>query len=175
MKIYVANTTKHYHRFFYYVQEKGSRFFVDIPSGGQVMIPQDLSRTQVDYVLNQIQRYGGKDVSEVTEHTPDYSGLSYHVDQTVSEDQILTGHEAVVENAEVRSIEEVAKAASGLDIITRDGDNIQEKMRGKRRSKMTEVQIIQESADPNVNPDSLINSTFKITPEGREGRYKVAR
>jgi len=127
------------------------------------------------FVLEQIQRYGGKDVAQVTEHTPDYSGLSYTVDETVSEDEILIGHEAVVENAEVRAIEEVAKVASGLDIITRDGESIKEKMSGKRRSKMTEVQIIQESADPNANPDSLINSTFKITTEGRDGKYKVAR
>lgn len=175
MKLYIANTTKHYHRFFYLLQEKGTRFFVDIPSGGQIQIPHDLTKNQVDYVLKQLERYGGKDVSEVTEHTPNYSGLSYHVDKTVSEDEILIGHEATVENAEVRAIEEVAKVASGLDIITRDGESIQEKIRGKRRSKMTEVQIVQETADPNVSSDSLINSTFKITPEGREGKYKVAR
>lgn len=175
MKIYIANTTKHNHRFFYYTQVKGDRYFVDIPSGGQVQIPQDLTKTQVDYILKQIERYGGRDVSQVTEHTPNYSGLSYHVDQTVSEEEILIGHEAVIENAEVRAIEEVSKAASGLDIITRDGDNIQDKIRGKRRSKVTEVQIVQESADPNVSPDSLINTTFKVTPEGREGKYKVER
>ncbi len=175
MKIYLANTTKHHHRFFYYLQKAGNRFFVDIPSGGQRDLPQDMSKTQVDYVIKQIQQYGGRDVSQVTEHTPDYSGLAYHVDQTVTEDEILIGHEAVVENAEVRAIEEVGKVASGLDIITRDGESINEKLRGRRRSKMTEVQIMQESADPDISPDKLINSTFKITNEGREGSYKVAR
>lgn len=174
-KIFLANTTKQHYRFYYTIPTKKQNFTVEIPSGGQSEIPHDLSGVgELDSLIEQIERFGGRDVREVTEHTPDYSGLAYFIDHPIPKDKIIAGHEAVIENAEVRSIEEVAKAAQSFDIINREGDSVREKMEGRRKAKTVEVKIKQEIAPGSPIPANLVDTTFTITNEAREG-FKVER
>lgn len=172
-KLFIANTTKQNFRIYYTLPAHKKNYLVEIPSGGQTAVPHDLDGTgELDYVIEQIERLGGRSVVEVTEHTPDYCGLAYYIDKPVSEEKILQGHEAVVENAEVRSIEEVAKAAKGFDIINRDGEDVKEKLQGRRKAKAVEVQIKQESAPVGKTPP--IDTKFIVTNESHED-FKVQR
>ena len=165
-KLYIANTTKQHYRLYYTLPAHRKNYILEIPSGSQKEIPHDLVGVELDHVVDQIERLGGRSIREVTEHTPDYFGLAYFIDKPVPEEKILAGHEAVVENAEVRSIEEVSKAAKGFDIINRDGDDVKEKLQGRRKGKTVEVQIQQETPGDGTRPP--IDTKFIVTDKSHE-------
>lgn len=172
-KLFIANTTKQHFRIYYTLPAHKKNYVIEVPPGLQTQVPHSLDGVgELEYVIEQIEKLGGRNVAEVTEHTPDYCGIAWFLDKPISEEKILEGHEAVVENAEVRSIEEVAKAAKGFDIINRDGENVQEKLQGRRKGKTVEVQIHQESAPVADRPP--IDTTFTITDKSHED-FKVRR
>lgn len=165
-RLYIANTTKQHYRLYYTLPAHRKNYILEIPSGSQKEIPHDLVGVELDHVVDQIERLGGRSIREVTEHTPDYFGLAYFIDKPVPEEKILAGHEAVVENAEVRSIEEVSKAAKGFDIINRDGDDVKEKLQGRRKGKTVEVLIKQETSGDGTRPP--IDTKFIVTDKSHE-------
>ena len=171
-KLYIANTTKQHYRLYYTLPAHKKNYMIEIPSGGQNVVPHDLVGVEMDHVVEQIERLGGRSVREVTEHVADYSGLAYFIDEPVPEEKILAGHEAVVENAEVRSIEEVSKATKGFDIINRDGDDVKSKLQGRRKGKTVEVQIQQETPGDGSRPP--IDTKFIVTDKAHDD-FKVQR
>jgi hypothetical protein len=65
--LYVANVTQQTHVFHFRIPESLSPWQIDIRAGGQVKVPAPaggFNQTQRDYVIEQLQRYGGVKVDD---------------------------------------------------------------------------------------------------------------
>lgn len=88
MKLYVGNATSQHFDFHYRLPEKTKVFNRFIPMGEQVLITGDLSKPEVDAIVNQGAAYGMISVDEVDRRSSVYRGLCYAVDKPIASSKI---------------------------------------------------------------------------------------
>lgn len=155
-KIYIANTTRQHLRLPIRINEpeKGSKVIrFEIPSGQQLMIGSGFSEDQVADVISHLERFGGK--KSVSQKLNGFMGILYSVDKPISEDNIRTGHEAVIDASQKRSATESIRAAESFDTSTRENSG-----RGKRLARETQVVIERETpkkTGTGIDKEELMN------------------
>jgi hypothetical protein len=138
MTLYIANTTKQNWNHHFRVPEMKRPYFVQIPSGAQVQIERKFGPIAEDMIIEQLQKYGGRNANEVSGKLEAFPGIFYRQAKPIGEDEIVAGHDKVVENQEKRSAAEATRAALGFDASKRDRKN------KKRLVQTTEVEVIQD-------------------------------
>jgi hypothetical protein len=156
--IYIANTTKQNWNHHFRVLESNRPFFVQIPSGSQVSVGQSWSAAQTESVVGQLEKFGARQANETSRKLDRFTGLLY----PISENQIVSGHDAVVENQERRSAAEATKSALGFDAATRD------KRTKKRLASVTEVTVKQDTPRNEKPSGNEVNFSVAVTEDGRD-------
>ena len=173
IKVYIGNTTTQNLRFCYSLREYKENFFVNIPSGGQEIIPhRDLSADQVDYLIEQLHRYGARPVKEISDRIPGFSGITYSVDRVISVDKIDQGHEAVKTEAAERSMREVENAVRRADLTENRRNDGRNPSSSSRIARDVEVEI-EEKGDPMKPSKDPIKTRITVTPTARDKREVV--
>jgi hypothetical protein len=159
--LYIANATKQNWNHHYQVPEKERPFFVQIPSGSQVVLGQGWNASQIDSVVKQLERYGALHVNDLSQNIGKFPGLLYRTDKPISEDQILNGHAAVVDAQEKRAATEASRAALSFDASTRD------KRSRRRLAKTTEVSVQQDVPYGEKSHGDEVNFSLGVSEDGR--------
>lgn len=96
MELYIGNTTKKLQVFLY--RRPGSSrpndfMQMEIPPGGQNRIPlRDLTKEQIDAIVNHHAKYGLRSVEEITRtHRGRYIGMCYSIDKPVPLERLQIG------------------------------------------------------------------------------------
>jgi hypothetical protein len=90
MKMYVANLTKQVQSFCYRLPEGRSPRQQEIAIGGQTLLSGDLTKMEVDSIIEQHAKYGLVDVAEI-DRTKPFAGLCYSIDKPISVEKIRRG------------------------------------------------------------------------------------
>ncbi|MDE3023793.1 MAG: hypothetical protein KGI54_18410 [Pseudomonadota bacterium] len=158
--LYIANTTKQLQVFCFRAPETARASYVEIPSGQQVAIGQDWTRNQMDAVIQHLKLYGGRESSDVNQRLEHFTGLLYREGKAISENDIVTGHDAVVDMQEHRSAIEATRSAIAFD-------KANQKNR-KRLAKVTEV-TVEQDVPINAKPKGdEIRFSVEVSPEGKD-------
>lgn len=144
MSLYIANTTKQNWNHHFRVPEMTRPYFIQIPSGSQVKVDGRFSPESENAIIQQLEKYGGRKASDVSGKLEQFPGIFYRQTKPISEDEIVAGHEAVVDGQEKRAAAEATRAALGFDASKRD-------KKRRRNVQVTEVEVIQE-VPPNEKP-----------------------
>jgi hypothetical protein len=143
MILNIANDTKQNWVFHYRLRgDPGSMpgpFALEIPTGRQAQL--NLSNDDVFYVIEQLERHGGRDANDLQRPVGKHLGLLYRVQAVVTSDEIQIGHAHVVDTQERRSATEATKAALGFDRAANQMG------RGRRAAKVTQVEV-EQLVDP---------------------------
>jgi hypothetical protein len=137
---------------------------VIIPSGGQVEVGHGWTAEQTAYVIKQLLMQGGADAAQAHGKMQNFSGLLYRENDTVDVEEIVTAHDAMVAGQEERSAKQATRSALAFDRTVNP-------KRNERRSKVTGVEIIQQTA-PNQRPtgDEI---SFNLSVDPENGRSDV--
>lgn len=127
-RLYIANTTKQHHHFFYRLPEDSVPRGVMIKVGAQEQLPGDLSLENIERIIGQHERYGLKNWAGI-KNAKDFVGLCYSIDKPILVDHILT---AVEHNDDVldtaaddrREVEAAAVAGSIQNSMREVGVNV---------------------------------------------------
>jgi hypothetical protein len=91
-ELYIANVTKQHYHFAYRALERQGAVYQPVPIGGQTRIAPtgrtDLTREEIDYIVDQHRRYGLISVDEVEAVQGSFSGYLYSVGEPVSADKM---------------------------------------------------------------------------------------
>lgn len=155
--LYIANTTKQHYHLHFRVPEHSRPIRVDIESGRQEEIGHGWNPSQVESVIQQLENYGARKANAVNGKLEGFPGILYSTSKAVTESQIKSGHESVVESQERRSAEEAKKAAVAFDVVNREGG----KVKGKRKARVTEVEVKQDL--PRGQKPSKDDINFKLS------------
>ncbi len=158
MALYIANATKQNFRFQWRMPETTKIVHFDIPTGHQIRADEGLDSSQVDSLIQSMDRYGFKKVDDVS-RLKDFDGMLYGP-KALKEDDISLAHDAVIEKQEKRSAAESTKAALGLEKSSRDKKNPR-----TRLAKEVEVEVIQHVDQRNVTGDE-INMRLTVAADG---------
>ena len=145
MALYLINCTKQKLRFQCRLLDSNRVTCIEVHSGKQIRADKHPSESeasawaadQVRHVIEQMERYGFKDAAEVGRLGKEFIGIMYS-NRPVGEDEILIGHDALVEMQEHRAAKEATNSALSFDAISRDG-----KGNNARRAKKSEVSVEQ--------------------------------
>lgn len=159
--IYVANATKQLFRFMHRVPETGKVLMIDIPSGSQVPVGQGYNPQQMEAVINHLERFGGRSVSDSRINPDDFDGVLYSAGKPVTSDKIASSHEILVEKQEKRAATEATRSALSFDRATRD-------KRGNRQARVTEVTVEQDVPARTKPSGSEVNFSISVAPDGSE-------
>lgn len=162
MTVYVANTTKQHWHHHFRVLEMPRPFFVRIESGTQIAVGQGWNQQQTDHFIQQLEKYGARDAREVSGKLENFPGLFYSTSKPISEDQILAGHDAVVDAQERRSATEASRSALAFDVANREG----RKGRGKRLAKVSEVTVTQDVPRNEKPSGKEVNLSITVSEDG---------
>jgi|ERR1700744_1282027 len=161
MSINIANCTKQKLRYFYRAPETHKTMMVEIPSGHQSTIGHNFSSQQMEKVIQHMERHGFRPASQMSKLL-NFSGVFYRIDKPVTESQIHSGHDALVENQEYRSAQEVTRSALGFDSSTRDPRD-----RRRRLAKVTEVSVDQDIPKHQKPNGDEVHFSLSVDPNGR--------
>lgn len=152
-KLFICNTTKQKWHHSFRVPEMERLYFVEIPPGSQVEISHNLSAESHKAIVKHLELYGGRDASSVNGKLEDFPGLFYRFERPIGVDEILAGHDAVVETAEQRSAGAVFHSALANDAAHRDKT-------GHRLVSESEIEVTEQ-----VRPGQK--------PTGKEKKIKI--
>lgn len=161
--MYIANTTRQRMLLHLRLPEVAHPIPFDIASGTQVEVGPAFIAPQVDYVIKQLETYGGRDVASLDAHAlARFSGILYSVGKPVKSDRIREAHDHVLVAAQKRSRVELTRDALGLDAAVR------EKNPQKKRARRTRLQV-SLAADPQTsegkNPPTF---SVDVDPDGHD-------
>ncbi len=139
MPLYIGNTTKQTMVHCFRLPASDKTQMVTIESGRQEKVGDGWTSDQTDAVVKHLELFGARRSNETGMAMKGFTGLLYSVDKPISETQIISGHDAVVDNQELRSATEATRSALAFDRSTRA-----DKGRGKRLAKVTEVEVLQD-------------------------------
>jgi hypothetical protein len=160
MTLYIANTTRQNWNHHFRVPEMSRPYFVQIPAGRQVKVNENLGRDSEDAIIRQLLRYGGRNANEVSGRLEQFPGIFFRTDRAISESEIVSGHEAVLDHAERRSADEATRSALAFDAINRDSDTNQ------RLARETQVEIIQEVPKDQKRTGEEVNFSVSVAENG---------
>ena len=159
--IYVANTTKQDMDVHFRVIESTKLHFASIPSGSQKKLGDNWNNAQTENFIAQLEKYGAKNASMVSRNLEKFPGIFYRTDRPISESEIRGGHEAVVDHADKRAATELNRTALGADRAHRD------KRTNKRLSKVTSVEVVQDTPRNQSGADS-VHFSMEIAEGGND-------
>lgn len=162
MPIHIANCTKQNVRYFYRAPEQSQPKFIELPSGHQGIIGHGWSEQQMRSVISHMERHGFRPASESSSRLTEFTGVFYRIEKPVTENQIHTGHDALVEHQERVSAQEATRGALAFDGATRDPKN-----RKKRLARVTEVSVKQDVPPREKPTGNEVNFSLSVDPEGR--------
>lgn len=144
MPLYLINGTKQKIRFYCRRHEHPRPIVLEVESGCQIRAdkhhddPESMAWGQDDikYVIEQFERYGVRELSEVDRINGRFDGLLYSTKKPASEDAIITAHNALIESKEEISAQEATKSALAFDQAGRN-------KRGPRIAKEVAVEVSQ--------------------------------
>ncbi|GGA00414.1 hypothetical protein [Dyella caseinilytica] len=160
-KLYICNTTRQRWHHSFRVPEMKRLYYVRIPAGSQVEVDHNLGEAAHKAIISQLERYGGRDAASVNGKLEKFPGLFYKFDRPIPVDDIVAGHDAVLDHAERRSAGAVAASAMAIDAIQRDKT-------GQRLSSVTEVEVTEEVKPGNKPTGKEIKSKFIVSPDGSD-------
>ncbi len=165
--IYLSNPSRQHAEFWYRDPASGLMVRAEIPSGQQTVIGRsDWTPAHHAAVIEQIERFGGRDAAEAHGTMRRLNGLIYRVDGEISAAEIETAHESDIDERQRRSATQATRAALAAD---RAIGNLTPRSRGKR---VTEVAVEQEGMPgEKPAPDRV---TFNLTVDPVDGRSDVA-
>jgi hypothetical protein len=164
MSLYIANATKQNWRFWYRLPEAKDRQFIQIASGTQVMVGVQWTASETDYVVKELEKLGARPASDTNRKLDSGDGILYRLNKVISEDEIVEGHQAVVEHQQERAVNEAVKSAAAFDIASREGKSA----RGRRLAKVSEVSVKQDLPRGQRPTGNEVNFNLSVTPDGNE-------
>ncbi len=158
MKLYIANCTKQVMDFHYRAPEQQRPMMQTIPIGGQIQIYKDTTQSDLEHIIEQHQRYGLVQVSEI-DRTKAFIGACYQIDRPIDVEKIMRAAEHNDEVLTERGQEFRKEAAAALDgQISANSPNL----------TGLEVEIHEESK-PGDNTKK-ITETISVERDGRRSR-----
>jgi hypothetical protein len=168
MKLFLANTTKQHHQFYYRPPDWLQPKTVDIPAGTQMQIGGDMSSDQISFILKQHAPYGLTAAKDL-QRTAGYIGLVYSVDTPVKLEEFLSTFERNDHEINANAVEKRETAAAAIA----DGTSAALGIPVQR----VEVELVEESAKGGV---TTIAEGHEVVAEGvaprhpgRKGRRQV--
>ena len=162
MLIYIANCTKQNLRHCFRLPETGRNQMVSIPSGQQVKLGDGWTQSQINHIVKHMESFGFRNAKDVNGKIKNFDGVLYSIDKPVREEQIVDGHDQLVEHQEMRSAQEATRSALAFDAATTD------KRSRRRLAKVTEVSVTQD-VPPNAKPTgNEVNFSLSVTPEVKD-------
>lgn len=140
MKLIIANCTRSRFIFHARVPEHDKVRRVEVASGHQEFFPGDLNEEQLKSVVNQLERYGGRNRPEIRGKLKDFTGIAYSLNKPLSESEIVSANEAQLDNAQNRSVAQATNSALAADRAFRD-----KKSPKKRTVKSVSVEVLERS------------------------------
>lgn len=160
MTLYIANTTKQHWNHSFRVPEMNRPVFVRIESGTQIELGKNWGSEQTECIIRQLEKFGARRASEVSGKLENFPGIFYS-HRVISEDDIVAGHEAVVDGQERRSASEATRSALAFDVATRD-----KKGKGRRLAKVTEVEVRQDIPRNEKPTGKEVNLSISVSEDG---------
>lgn len=167
MKLFICNSTRQKWHASFRVPESRKPYFVVIPPGGQVQADPNLGPDWLNAIVEHIERYGGKEASQVSGKLSEFSGYFYRWEKPVAIDDIYVGHEAVNDNAQERAAGAAVNTAMAFDMSKRDKT-------GQRLAVETEIDVTQEIPAGQKPTGKEIKSKIAVTPDGSD-KVKLPR
>lgn len=161
--IYLANTTKQNWNHCYRAPETNRAQMVQIPSGRQAEIGEHWSASQTEAVIRELEKFGARPAVDANGKLDKFPGLLYSTTKPIKEDQIVSGHDAVVEMQEKRSAEEAVNSAKAFDTTTRAN-----KGRGKRLAKVTAVEVKQDLPRGKKPSGEEVDFSMTVSEDGTD-------
>lgn len=173
MTLYVSNPSRQQVEFHFrtaITKDTSGPHVVIIPSGAQVDIGHGWTQEQTAYVIKQIMHNGGAQAAEAHGRMGKFTGLLYRENQPVDEDEILTAHDAVMKDANDRSVRQVTNSALAFDRVANKGGG----RRGNNRlAKVTGVEISQELEPHQRRTGDEVDFSLTVDPDAPSGGIKV--
>ena len=159
MRLYVANATPQNHVFMYRLPEKTGEYQLSIPPGSQVRLPQELSKPDIDSIIEQRARYGFVE-ARTARSFRQFSALCYSVDKPVVHEAI---HGLILHNQDVlvERGKEIRRAA-GVAIH----QNIEEQM---FRTQMPDRLVAVEATAQEDSREPEFAEGVRVSSEVTEG------
>ena len=161
MAIYIANCSKQHLRLILRQPETGRSVMIEIPSGRQHPLMDDWTVTHQDYIISELERFKAVPASQVNRKMVDFDGTVYSTTKPISETQIISAHEAVVDHQERRSAKEATRSALAFDQTTRS-------KQGKRLASVTEVEVIEDTDPKEKKSKKRMSMKVSVDPKGQE-------
>jgi hypothetical protein len=160
--IYLANPSFQNHHFHFREPVNGLVNVIEIERGGQQgPIGHGWTTEQQRKVIEQLERYGARNASDVHGKLTRFSGLLYSDVRIISEDEILAGHEAELETRGERSAMAATKGALAFDRTART------RTRERPSAMATKVEVRQDIMPGSRPTGNEVEFDIEVTPEGR--------
>lgn len=176
MKLYVANCTKQHQTFVYRTLGQTGVKQQPIHIGQQIMVTgrDDLTKREIDYILEQHRRYGIIAVDEINRVKP-YAGMCYSVDKPIQIEAIMSAldHNQFVLAERGAKMREEASVAVHNQIER----NLSENPEMNTRLRETETTVIEEDKPGHEQPKMAEGVVVSRDDERLEerGRQRKAR
>jgi hypothetical protein len=159
--LFIANTSKQHHHFYYRLPEDPVARFEEIRVGTQARIGGDLTHEAIQRIIKQHENYGLRAESEL-KNAKGYVGLCYSIDKPVKLDSLYSTFEnndvALNDRAEDRREDSAAAIASAItDTMASAGGAVHR----------TEVEVVEETRGGTPK----VASGYEVTAEGTEPRH----
>lgn len=156
MRFYVANATHHVASFAYRIVGNTRIRTLPIQMGAQIILPDDLTTDDVNYIIEQHQQYGFVAFDKVAD-VKTFTGMCYSIDKQIPSmriEQLFTiNREHLVEEGR-KNRQEAAVAANNAF------DNALENEGGGLRKMTFEVH-----EEGNGGPDGILDETVTVDPQ----------
>jgi len=163
MSLYIGNTTKQTMVHCFRLPESHKMNALSIESGHQEKIGDGWTSDQTDAVIQHLELYGARRSNETGMSMKGFTGLLYSVDKPITETQIVSGHDAVVDTQELRSATEATRSALAFDRSTRAN-----KGKGKRLAKVTEVEVVEDIQGNQKPTGKEVKFSMSVSEQGSE-------
>lgn len=149
MKLYVANGTAQYQDFLYRMPEQPMPRMQRIGIGEQIQISGDLSRLEIDNIVNQHTRYGLVEEVEV-DRTKPFVGMCYSIDKPVKLDSIsqMVGHNREVLEDRGRVIRQESAIATSSVLETETP--------GLQALEMSVTEVMKDGSTPSISEGTRV-------------------
>ncbi|MHB8388160.1 MAG: hypothetical protein ACYDBH_01105 [Acidobacteriaceae bacterium] len=169
-KLYVINATRNTQRIVLVrpnVTGAAHKFVMVIPAGQQELMGDEFSAEDQKLMMEHLERFGGRDITEMNGTPENFFGLAYRREQPAKADQILAAHNVDMTRREKLSAQVMIDGVKAFDGKLRRGGKIP-----NPAALVTET-VIEETAPLGEKmPSGGLRSAINVTLEG--GDLKVA-
>lgn len=169
-KLFVINATRHTQRIVLTrpnVNGPGSKFIMVVPSGSQEEMGDSFSAEDQLLMIAHLERYGGRDITDMNGTPADFFGLAWRREQPAKEDQIMSAHTVDMTRREKVSAQVMVDSVKAFDGKLRRGGRFP-----NPASLVTETVIEETAPRGEKMPSGGMRSEIIGTIEG--GDFRVA-